>query len=162
MPHICISELGQHWFRYWLVACSVPSHYLNQNWLIVNWTLRNKLQWNSNQNTKLFIHENAFENVVCKMAAILSRGEELTHWPPGRYDRIFRSMIFKLIVQDSTLGTHIRIQQNLSNETSTLVQVMAWCHQAPSHYLSQCWPRSMSPYDHNELRSQCYYNIGGG
>ena len=27
---------------------------------------------------------------------------------------------------------------------------MAWCHQAPSHYLSQCWPRSMSspsPYD---------------
>ena len=25
-------------------------------------------------------------------------------------------------------------------------QVMAWCHQATSHYLSQCWPRSMSPY----------------
>ena len=23
---------------------------------------------------------------------------------------------------------------------------MAWCHQAPSHYLSQRWPRSMSPY----------------
>ena len=23
---------------------------------------------------------------------------------------------------------------------------MAWCHQATSHYLSQCWPRSMSPY----------------
>ena len=27
-----------------------------------------------------------------------------------------------------------------------LVQVMAWCHQASSHYLSQCWPRSMSSY----------------
>ena len=26
---------------------------------------------------------------------------------------------------------------------TTLVQVMAWCHQATSHYLSQCWPRSM-------------------
>ena len=24
---------------------------------------------------------------------------------------------------------------------------MAWCRQATSHYLSQCWPRSMSPYD---------------
>ena len=24
---------------------------------------------------------------------------------------------------------------------------MAWCHQATSHYLSQCWPRSLSPYD---------------
>ena len=23
---------------------------------------------------------------------------------------------------------------------------MAWCHQATSHYLSQCWPRSISPY----------------
>ena len=34
----------------------------------------NKFQWNFNQNTKLFIHENASENVVCEMAAILSRG----------------------------------------------------------------------------------------
>ena len=23
---------------------------------------------------------------------------------------------------------------------------MTWCRQATSHYLSQCWPRSMSPY----------------
>ena len=29
---------------------------------------------------------------------------------------------------------------------STLAQVMAWCHQASSHYLTQCWPRSMTPY----------------
>ena len=28
----------------------------------------------------------------------------------------------------------------------TLVQVMPWCRQATSHYPSQCWPRSMSPY----------------
>ena len=34
---------------------------------------------------------------------------------------------------------------DLTDDKSTLVQVMAWCHQAPSHYLSQCWPRSMSP-----------------
>ena len=66
--------LGQHWFKWWLVAGSAPNHYLNLCWLIVNWTLRNKLQGNSNRNTKLFISENAFENVVCEMAAILSRG----------------------------------------------------------------------------------------
>ena len=35
---------------------------------------------------------------------------------------------------------------DLSNDKSTLVQVMAWCRQAPIHYLSQCWPRSVSPY----------------
>ena len=23
---------------------------------------------------------------------------------------------------------------------------MAWCRQATSHYLSQCWPRPLSPY----------------
>ena len=31
-------------------------------------------------------------------------------------------------------------------DKSTLFQVMAWCRQATSHYLNQCWPRSMSPY----------------
>ena len=40
---------------------------------------------------------------------------------------------------------------DLTDDMSTLVQVMAWCRQswccqATSHYLSQCWPRSMSPY----------------
>ena len=68
VPHIHISELGQHWFRYWLVTCTVPGHYLNQCWVIANWTLRNKLQWLFYQNTELFIHENASENIVCKMS----------------------------------------------------------------------------------------------
>ena len=29
---------------------------------------------------------------------------------------------------------------------STLVHIMAWCHQAPCHYMNQCWPRSLLPY----------------
>ena len=73
VPHICVSEMGQYWFRLWLVPCTAPSHYLNQCSLIVNRTLRKKLQWNSNRNTKPFMHENASEGVVCEMAAILSR-----------------------------------------------------------------------------------------
>ena len=52
------------------IAYPAPSHYLNQCWVIVNW---NKHQWNCTQNTTLFIHENASENIVCEMAAILSR-----------------------------------------------------------------------------------------
>ena len=35
---------------------------------------------------------------------------------------------------------------DLTGDKSTLVQVMAWCRQAASHYLNQCWPRPMSPY----------------
>ena len=37
---------------------------------IVNWTLRNKLQWNVNPNSYIFIQETAFEYVIRKMAAI--------------------------------------------------------------------------------------------
>ena len=36
--------------------------------------------------------------------------------------------------------------QHISAHQSTLVQIMTWCHQATSHYLSQCWPRPMLPY----------------
>ena len=32
------------------------------------------------------------------------------------------------------------------DDQSSLVQVMAWCRQATSHNLSQCWPRSLPPY----------------
>ena len=59
---------------------------------------------------------------------------ELTQWPLG----------------DVAVEIALRpVPHNLTNDKSTLVwtgQVMAWFHQATSHYLSQCWPRSMSPY----------------
>ena len=72
--HICVTELGQHGFRLWLVAYTAPSHYFNQCWVFVNWTCRKQLQWNSNEDTKFFIHKNAYRNIVCEMAAILYRG----------------------------------------------------------------------------------------
>ena len=50
VKRICVIELGCHWFMQWLVAYSAQSHYLNQWWLIVNLTLRNKVQWNFYQN----------------------------------------------------------------------------------------------------------------
>ena len=41
-------------------------------------------------------------------------------------------------------------QDNISSwftgDKSTLVQVIAWCRQATSHYPSQCWTRSLLPY----------------
>ena len=55
------------------IAWSAPSNYLNQCWNIVNWTIRNKIRWNHNRNSYIFIQENAFEKIVYKMAVILSR-----------------------------------------------------------------------------------------
>ena len=40
----------------------------------------NKIQWNFNQDTIIFINENAFKNVVCKMAVILSQSQCRNRW----------------------------------------------------------------------------------
>ena len=43
------------------VCClTAPSHNMNPCCLITNWTIKNSLQWNSNQNTIMFMHRNAF------------------------------------------------------------------------------------------------------
>ena len=70
---------------------------------------------------------------------------------PGRFQFNFRKAIFKLILVDGGWGISYEIvlrwmPLDLTDDKSTLVQVMAWCHQASSHYLSQCWSRPMSPY----------------
>ena len=66
-------------FQIMACRCPAPSHYLKQFWFIVIWTLKNKLQWNFNQITTLFIKENEFENDVCKMVAILLRHQFSIH-----------------------------------------------------------------------------------
>ena len=38
---------------------------------VVNWALRNTLQWNLKRNSNIFFQEKTFEYVVCEMAAIL-------------------------------------------------------------------------------------------
>ena len=48
------------------VAYSAPSHYLNQIWFIVNWTIRDKIKWKFCENSNIFTDEYAFENVICK------------------------------------------------------------------------------------------------
>ena len=70
---------------------------------------------------------------------------------PGKFEWKFRYVIFKRIWVIDGWGFSCEIAPvwmslDFTDDQSTLVQVMAWCHQATSHYLSQCWPRSLSPY----------------
>ena len=44
-----------------------------------------------------------------------------------------------------------------TDHKSTLVQVIACCCQARSHYLSECWPRPLSPYGVTKTRR---FNFG--
>ena len=88
---------------------------------------------------------NEFENHTFEITATSSR----VHYP-GRFQFNFRKVTFKLTLVNGGWGISYKIAirrmpQDLTNVKSTLVQVMAWCRQATSHYLSQCWPRSMSP-----------------
>ena len=49
--------------------------------------------------------------------------------------------------------SQVRMPQILGDGKLTLFQVMAWCRQASSQSLIQCWPISMSPY--GVAMSQC-------
>ena len=69
-----------------------------------------------------------------------SQTHKLTHWPLGNLNETFQ--IISVIDGWSCLRW---MSLDLTDDKSKLVQVMAWCHQAPSHYMSQCWPRSLSP-----------------
>ena len=95
--------------------------------------------------------KNAFKNVICKKIPILFRSQWVNSLAPGKFEWNFMSLIFQIISVIDGWGISCELtlrwmSLDLTNDKSTLVQVMAWCHQATSHYLSQCWPRSMSPY----------------
>ena len=70
---------------------------------------------------------------------------------PGKFELNFRYLIFQIISVIDGWGISCELalrwmSLNFTDYKSTLVQVMDWCRQATSHYLSQCWPRSLSPY----------------
>ena len=70
-------------------------HYMNQCWNVVNWTLGNKFKWNFHPITTIFVQENALDNVVWKMAAILSR--------PQRVKDRCASIVTKWNIQENAL-----------------------------------------------------------
>ena len=80
---------------------------------------------------------------------------------PGRCEYDSKNVIFNLVLltgifKSSYDSVRRWMPHDLTDDKSTLVQVMAWYRQATSHYLNQCWPRSPTPYGvtigPNELR----------
>ena len=74
----------------------------------------------------------------------------LNSFPAGRFKRNFTYVIFKLILMIHGWGiswiTLRWISLDLTDDKSTLVQVMVWCRQATGNYLIECITRYMSPY----------------
>ena len=72
--------------------------------------------------------------------------QDINSLAPG----IFWYLIFQIVSVIDGWGISCELSLrwmslDLTDDKSTLVQVMAWCRQATSHYLSQWWPRFLSP-----------------
>ena len=82
--------------------------------------------------------------------------QRFTHWPLGDLNAILKmqsSVLLYWLV--SSIFWCIRwIPQDLTCEVnkSILVWVMAWCRQATTHYLNQCWTRFLAPYGVTRLQ----------
>ena len=76
---------------------------------------------------------------------------ELSHWSLGDLNAMSKmqfSILFYWLSSSDLLMIMAsdECHRTLLIISHTLVQVMACCHQATHHYLSQCWPRLMSQY----------------
>ena len=86
------------------------------------------------------------------MATVLRKLSPLINsLAPGKFEWHFIYVIFKRILVIAGWGISCEISLiwmslDFTDNQSTVVQVMAWCRQTTGHYLSQCWPRSLSPY----------------
>ena len=103
-------------------------------------------------------------SIACKNATDINDKimcADFAHWlnvrsqvnslAPNKFEWNFRYAIFKRILVIDVWGISCEIaliwmSLDLTNDQSILVQVNAWCRQATSHYLSQCWRRSLSSY----------------
>ena len=72
---ICLNKLAYNWFKKLLVACSVPSHRLNQRWLSVDWIRRTYHLWDLKKKKKKHTFSSNIKHAVwyavSKMSVIL-------------------------------------------------------------------------------------------
>ena len=88
------------------------------------------------------------EPIRCTTLRRLSSGTFFNSSVPGRFERNFRRIIFKLNFVINGWGISCQIPHewlslDLTDDKLTLVQVTASYRQATIHSFIQCWPRSM-------------------
>ena len=104
----------------------------------------------------IFIHAFLQNSLQHKRHVLTSSLSYFNSLAPGKSECESEYVIYNLVLligifrfpHDSAIRS---MSQDPTDDKSTLVQVMAWCRQATSHYLSQCW---LSPY--GVARPQCF------
>ena len=134
-------EAIQVFFVLWFNARRSAEHTPVCYWLLVE----NKIGW----------HKIVFSFVCCIVCLdhTCCRSILLNSLAPRKFEWNFGKVIYNpiLVIDGWSAGSLVKLPSDECYWTSLMrsqhcFRVMAWCHQATSHYLSQCWPRSMSPY----------------
>ena len=133
-----------------------PSHYLNQWWPCLSIQICViGLQWVNEKrpsNYNHWVNWDIIPTSYCYTNTGLNYhyNKTFSTMRPEQHGHHFADVTFKCIIfyENSWIFIGIPLTcvcEVLIDDESTLVQVMAWCRQATSHYLNQCWPRSMTP-----------------
>ena len=100
----------------------------------ISWKTR--VIWIKIKNNPNYIQENESENVICKLADILS----------PHFTDLFKCIFLNENVWITTKISLKFVPKIPINNIPALVQIMAWCRQATSHYLNQWWYDYQSIY----------------
>ena len=89
------------------------------------------------------------EAAKLKAMGVMNQVGVLHWWVPGRCGCYLKLAIFKLLSRIDILGISCDMAlrwmpQDLADDKSTLVLVMAWCCHPTNHCLNQCWLSSIS------------------
>ena len=119
---------SQHWFRWWLGAVRQQA---------ITWANVDLVPCRHKASPGYSELRNEMYVVLNSLAT-------------GKFESKFRYVIFTWIsvIDDWGIPCEIALiwmSLDFTDDQSTL----AWCRQATSHYLGQCWPRSFSPYGVN-------------
>ena len=85
------------WWRHHGLSPAQPNHYLDQCWLVVNWTVGDFVE----MKFKIFIQENASENMFCKITTILFGLNMLT---PPRVELGIKKRYWKILTSNRAPG----------------------------------------------------------
>ena len=126
-----------------VMACHLFSSKLSPKTIMIYYQTTNKNLWNFKgiSNIGWFWCSSSIIQMLWIMS-IIGPWETGCHFKTAIFNLVLLIGIFTLS-NDNALRW---MPSELTDDKSTWVQVMAWCRQATIHYLSQCWPSSMSPY----------------
>ena len=85
-----------------------------------------------------------FGDYTFEISTISPRSQWVNSLGPESSGFNFKSAIFNLVYW--LVSSDLLMIMSSDECHRTLLIIMAWCRQAASHYLNQCWPRSPKPY----------------